>query len=81
MHQIRRNSRVGGKNVFHTSHCPLRRRQDLGMNSEAVEPLNIEISNKKCKDKILNATYRPPNGYVETCENYFKSLFANASRL
>ena len=51
------------------------------MNSEAVESLNIEISNKKCKDKILNATYRPPNGYVETCENYFKSLFANASRL
>ena len=42
----------------------------------ALESLRIEISNKKCKNIILNTIYRPPNGDIETCENYFKNLFA-----
>ena len=38
-----------------------------------MESLNIEILNKKYKSIILNTIYRPPNGDMETCENY---LFA-----
>ena len=48
-------------------------RQDLGINSEVAESLSIEILNKKCKNVILNTIYRPPNGDIETCENYFKN--------
>ena len=47
------------------------------MNFEAEEPpLSIEVSNKKCENIILNTIYRSPNGDIETCENYFKNLFA-----
>ena len=48
----------------------------MGLNSEAVESVSIEILNKKCKNIILNTIYKPLNGDVETCENYFKNLFA-----
>ena len=48
----------------------------MGINLEAVESLSIEILNKKCKNIIRNTIYRPPNGDIETCENYFKNLFA-----
>ena len=48
----------------------------MGINSEAVEYLRIEILNKKCKNIIVNTIYRPPNEDVETCENCFKNLFA-----
>ena len=41
-----------------------------------MESFSIEILNKKCKNIILNTIYRPPNGDIETCENYFKNLFA-----
>ena len=41
----------------------------------ALESLRIEISNKKCKNIILNTIYRPPNEDIEICENYFKNLF------
>ena len=50
--------------------------QDLGINSEVAESLSIEILNKKCKNVILNTIYRPPNGDIETCENYFKNPLA-----
>ena len=41
-----------------------------------MKSLSIEILNKKCKNIILNTICRPPNGDIETCENYFKNLFA-----
>ena len=42
-----------------------KRQQDLGINSEAVESVSIEILNKKCKNTILNTIYRPPHGDIE----------------
>ena len=48
----------------------------MGINSEAVESLSIEILNEKCKNIILNTIYRPRNGDIEICENYLKNLFA-----
>ena len=48
----------------------------MGINSEAVKFFSIEVLNKKCEKIILNTSYRSPNGDIETCENYFKYLFA-----
>ena len=53
-----------------------KRRQDFGINSEAVASLSKETLNKKCKNIILHAIYRPPNGDIETCKSYFKDLLA-----
>ena len=46
----------------------------MGINLEPVESLNI--LNKEYKNIILNTICRLPNGEIETCENYFKNLFA-----
>ena len=73
LHQIRKNRSVG---VFVHESLSFKSRQDMGINSQAVESFSIEILNKKCKNIILNTIYRSPNGDVETCENYFKNLFA-----
>ena len=76
LHQIGKNRRGRGISIFVHESLSLKRRQDLGTNSEAVESLSIEILNKKCKNTILKTIYRSPNGDIETCENYFKNLFA-----
>ena len=74
MHQIRENPRGRGISIFEHKSLSFKRRQDLGINLEPVESLNI--LNKEYKYIILNTIYRPPNGEIETCENYFKNLSA-----
>ena len=74
MHQIRENPRGRGISIFEHKSLSFKRRQDLGINLEPVESLNI--LNKEYKNIILNTIYRPPNGEIETCENYFKNLSA-----
>ena len=76
LHQIRKNCRCGGISIFVHQSLSFKKRQNLGINSKAVESLSIEILNKKRKNIILNTIYRPPNGDTETCENHFKNLFA-----
>ena len=71
MHQIRKNRRGEGISIFVHESFSFKRRQDLGINSKAVESLSIEI----CKNIILNTIHRSPNGDIETCENYFKNHF------
>ena len=77
LHQIRKNRRGGEISMFVHESLSFKRRQDLGINSEAMESFSIEILNKRFKNIILNTIYRPLNGDIETCENYFKNLFAN----
>ena len=73
LHQIRKNRSVG---VFVHESLSFKSRQDLGINSQAVESFSIEILNEKCKNIIVNTICRSPNRDIETCENYFKNLFA-----
>ena len=40
--------------------------------SDDIEPLCIEISNKKAKNIILNSIYRSPKGGIEVFENFCK---------
>ena len=73
---MRKNCRGAGMNVFVLKLLPCKRRHDLGINSEAVESLIIEISNKKCKKIISNTICKPANGDMKTCGNYFEKMFA-----
>ena len=76
LHQIIKNLRGKGINIFVHESLSFKKRQDLGINSEAFESLSIEILNKTCKNEILNTIYRSPNGDIEACKKYFKNLFA-----
>ena len=77
LHQIRKNCKGGGIGIFVHESLSFKRRQNLSIYSEELGSLGIEILNKQCKNTILNTIYRPPNGGIKTCENYFKNLFPN----
>ena len=72
LHQIRKNCWGGGISIFVHELLSLKRRQDLGINSEAVESLNIEFLNKKCKNIILNTIHRHLNGDIKIYETFWK---------
>ena len=76
LHQIRKNRKGRGMSIFVQESLFFKKQKDLGINLEAVESFSIEISNKRYKNIILNTIYRSLNRYIETCENYFKNLFA-----
>ena len=46
------------------------------INSEAIEPLSIEISNKKASNLIFNTIYRPPAGDIKIFEQFCKDIFS-----
>ena len=49
------------------------KRNNLCINCEATEILSIEIRNNNVKNIICNIVYRPPDGDLEVCKNYFQS--------
>ena len=48
-------------------------------NCEATESLSIEVSNCDVTNIIFDLIYRPPDGYLEVCGNYFQSVLTNNS--
>ena len=62
----------------HESLC-CTKQNNLCINSEAVESLSVEICNNDVKIIIFNIVYRPPDGDLEVCENYFQSILSHNS--
>ena len=56
-------------------HILLIERDDLSINSEAIESLSIEITNSESKNIIFNVVYRPSDGDINVCESYLKNIF------
>ena len=76
IHQVRNSRKGGGLCIFiHESLC-YKLRKDLSINSEAIESLSIEISNKKASNLIFNAIYRPPTGDIKVFEQFCKDIFS-----
>ena len=61
-HQTRKNLRGGGLCIFLLESLSYKVRDDLAVNSSAIECLCVEVSNKNLKSIVLNLAYRPPNG-------------------
>ena len=80
IHQVRNSRKGGGLCIF--IHEPLcyKLRKDLSINSEAIEPLSIEISNKKASNLIFNAIYRPPTGDIKVFEQFCKDIFSKKQK-
>ena len=76
IHQIKNSRKGGGLCIFiHEALC-YKLRKYLSINSEAIESLSIEISNKKASNLIFNAIYRPPTGEVKVFEQFCKDIFS-----
>ena len=64
---------------IHESLC-CKLRKDLSINSEAIESLSIEISNKKASNLIFNAICRPPTGDIKIFEVLQGYIFKKPKR-
>ena len=63
---------------MHESLCYTKRSQ-LCINCGTIERLSIEISNNDIKNIIFNIVYRPLDGDLIVCEDYFQSILSNNS--
>ena len=74
--QVRNSLKGGGVCIFiHESLC-YRLKKDLSFNSEAIESLSVEISNKKASNLILNVIYKAPTGDMKVFEQFCKDIFS-----
>ena len=62
---------------MHESLC-YKKRNDFCINYVNRE-ISIEITNNDEKNIIFNIVYRPPDGDLEVCKNYFQSILSNNS--
>ena len=76
IHQVRNSPKRGGLCIFIHESLGYKLRKDLSINSEAIESLSIEISNKKAGNLILNSIYRPPTGDIKIFEQFCKDIFS-----
>ena len=56
---------------FSYLNSPLKSRDDLAVNSSAIECLFVEVFNTN-SSIVLNLTYRPPSSNPNELENHFK---------
>ena len=76
IHHIRNSHKGEGLCIFiHESLC-YKLRKDLSINSEAIESLSIEISNKKASNLIFIAIYRPPTGDIKIFKQFCEDIFS-----
>ena len=81
IYQVRNSHKGGGLCIFiHESFC-YKLRKDLSINSEAIESLSIEISNKKASNLIFTAIYRPPTGNIKILQQFFKDIFSKSQNM
>ena len=71
LHQTRKNRRGGGLCIFLLDSLSYKVRDDITVNSSAIECLCVEIFSKNSKSIVLNLAYRPPNDDPNEIENHF----------
>ena len=76
MHQTRKTRRGGGLCNFLLESLSYKVRDDLVVNSSAIECLCVETLNQNSKSIVLNLPYRPPNGDPNEIENHFKNIIS-----
>ena len=74
IHQVR-TSKGGGLCIFTHESC-YKLRKGLSVNSEAIESLSIEISNKRTSNLIFNVICRPPTGDIKISEQFCKDIIS-----
>ena len=73
LQQTWKNRRGRGLCIFLLESFSYKVRDDLAVNSSAIECLCVEVFNKNLKSIVLNLTYRPRNGDLNELENHFKN--------
>ena len=74
LNQTRKNCRGGGLCIYLLESLSYKVRDDLVVNSSAIECLCVEVFNKNSKSTVLTLTYWSPNCDPNEPENYFKNI-------
>ena len=75
IHQIKTHARGGGVSIYIQKDFEFKIRNDLSINCKDVESIGVELLHDKKKNTLFNVLYRPPNGQIETFENFLRHLF------
>ena len=76
IHQGRILRKGGWLCIFNHESLCYKLRKDLSINSEAIESLSIEISNKRASNLIFNSIYRPSTEDIKVFEEFCKDIFS-----
>ena len=80
IHQQRTsNKQGGGVCIFIHNSLSYKLLNEFCVSTENNESLSIEILNNKSKNKIINLTYRPPDGNTKPFHDYLKSFLTKRS--
>ena len=75
MDQNRKDENGGDVAIFVKDSYSFKNRDDLNINSGAIESLSIEITNNDSENTVFNVVYQPLDSDIDVCENYFKDIF------
>ena len=73
-------SRGGGVCTFVHDSLNFKERHDISICDSDTESLSMEKINKKEKNAIFSAIYRPPNGKIKPFKHFLKELFSKNAR-
>ena len=73
--QNRVSRKGGGVCIYLHKSLIYKERNDLSINSDDIQSLSVEITNKTTKNIIMNAIYRPPNGDTKYVKLILKVCF------
>ena len=74
LHKTRKNRKGGGICIYVHKSFKFGVRDDIDMFNESVETLSIEILNKKSRNIIITAAYRPPRGNNKIFKDFCKDF-------
>ena len=75
-HQPKGDRKGGGVSIYIHKTLDFTVKPDLSSNNNNLESLRIEILSGKKRNTLINALYRPPNGQIESFENFLNNMFS-----
>ena len=79
-HQARGDCKGGGISRYIHKTLDFTVKPDLSINNNDIESLAIEILSDKKRNALINAVHRPPNGQIESFENFLNTIFSKIKK-
>ena len=79
-HQAMGDHKGGGVSIYIHKSLDFTVKPDLSINNNDIESLTIEILSDKNRNFLINALYRPPNGQIESFENFLNNTFSKIKK-
>ena len=75
-HQVQGDRKGGGVSIYIHSSLNFKIRPDLSITNNDIESVSAEIVSDKIRNTIVNVSYRPPNGQIDSFETFLNNTFS-----